>query len=86
MPPTMCRELSTVITRKTGGVVLFVLRFLASLNECGLLWFSISAGQWLYDLKKIKQRELHGDVVTLMSEVMTFELSKYTLSANYWNH
>jgi hypothetical protein len=55
---------------KTGGVILFILRFLASLNNDGDLWFSMTKRRWMYDLEQIRQKEIHNDVVTHMTEVL----------------
>jgi len=56
LPPSLCVRLSTVVHRKTGGIMLFVLKFLKSLNEEGLLWFSMSSRRWEFDLNRIKVR------------------------------
>jgi predicted ATPase len=69
MPLSLCRPLSDVVHSKTGGVILFILRFLASLNNDGDLWFSMTKRRWMYDLEKIRQKEVHDDVVTHMTEV-----------------
>ena len=46
LPPKLCQSLSTMIHNKTGGVALFVMNFLKSLNEEGLLWFNMSSRRW----------------------------------------
>lgn len=69
MPPCLCRPLSNVVHSKTGGIILFILRFLASLNDAGDVWFSMSTRRWMYNLEDIRQREIHGDVVSHMTEV-----------------
>ena len=43
MPPSLCRPLAHVVHNKTGGIIMFVLRFLASLTEERDLWFSMSS-------------------------------------------
>ena len=70
MPPSLCRPLSNVVHSKTGGIILFVLRFLASLNDEGHLWFSMSSRRWMYNLEQIRLKEIHGDVVSHMTEVL----------------
>jgi len=75
LPPSLCVRLSTVVHRKTGGIVLFVLKFLKSLNEEGLLWFSMSSRRWEFDLNRIKVREISDDVVVHMTNQMN-RLSK----------
>ena len=46
LPPRLCQSLSTLIHNKTGGMALFVMNFLKSLNEEGLLWFNLSSRRW----------------------------------------
>ncbi|KAL7470461.1 hypothetical protein ACHAXS_010701 [Conticribra weissflogii] len=75
LPPSLCMRLSTIVHRKTGGIMLFILKFLESLNEEGLLWFSMSTRRWEYDLNRIKLKEISGDVVVHMTKQMT-RLSK----------
>ncbi|KAL7539058.1 hypothetical protein ACHAXR_009003, partial [Thalassiosira sp. AJA248-18] len=75
LPPSLCRPLSTIVHSKTGGIILFILRFLASLNDEGLLWYSMTSRRWRWDLTKIRQKEIHGDVVSHMTQHMTL-LSK----------
>ena len=69
MPPSLCRPLSNVVHSKTGGIIMFVLRFLASLNDERDLWFSMSSRRWMYNLEEIRLKEIHGDVVSHMTEV-----------------
>lgn len=46
LPPRLCLPLSTMIHNKTRGIALWVLDFLKSLNEEGLLWFNFSSRRW----------------------------------------
>ena len=46
LPPRLCHPLSTLVHNKTGGIALWVLDFLKSLNEEGLLWFNFSSRRW----------------------------------------
>ena len=46
LPPRLCQPLSTSIRSKTGGIALFVMNFLKSLNEENLLWFDSSSRRW----------------------------------------
>jgi len=70
LPPSLCRPLSNVVHSKTSGIILFILRFLASLNSEGELWFSMNNRRWMYDLEQIRLKEIHGDVVGHMTEQM----------------
>eukprot|EP00804_Cyclotella_cryptica_P016554 CCRYP_004743-RA/>CCRYP_004743-RA protein AED:0.15 eAED:0.15 QI:0/1/0.75/1/0.28/0.37/8/0/861 len=67
LPPNLCRPLSNAIHAKTGGVIMFLLRFLKSLNDEGLLWFSLTSRRWEFDLKKIRTKEISVDVVEHMT-------------------
>ena len=42
----LSQPLSSIVHNKTGGIALFVTRFLKSLNEEGLLWFNLSSRRW----------------------------------------
>lgn len=71
LPPCLCSHLSSIIHNRTGGVILFVMNFLRSLNEEGLLWFNLSSRRWDYDIEAIQQKEVSEDVVQHVSERMT---------------
>jgi predicted ATPase len=71
LPPNLCRPLSTVIHSKTRGIIMFVLKFLESLNNEGLLWLSMSSRRWEFDLNKIRLKEISEDVVQHMTQHMT---------------
>jgi predicted ATPase len=49
---------------------MFVLRLLASLNDEGFVWYSVSSRRWMFDLQKIELREISEDVVKHMTEHM----------------
>ena len=76
MPPSLTRSLTTVVHSKTGGIIMFVLRFVASLNDEGDLWYSMSNRRWMYQIEDISVKEIHGDVVSHMTEVRTVCFSK----------
>jgi len=63
LPPSLCLPLSTVVHRKTGGVILFVIRFLKTLNKEGSLVYSMTSRRWTWDLEKIKSKRVSKDVV-----------------------
>jgi len=71
LPPSLCSPLSSTIHNRTGGIILFVMNFLRSLNEDGLLWFNLSTRRWEYDIVGIQQKEVSADVVQHMSQRMT---------------
>jgi predicted ATPase len=65
-PLTIIEPLSRVIRNKTGGVILFVINFLKSLYEEGLIYFNPTTLRWEYDLNRITQREVPGDVIKFL--------------------
>ena len=71
LPPSLCNPLSTIIHNRTGGIILFVMNFLRSLNEEGFLWFNLRSRRWVYDIAGIHQKEVSVDVVEHMSQRMT---------------
>mmetsp|Transcript_37175 Transcript_37175/g.83539 ORF Transcript_37175/g.83539 Transcript_37175/m.83539 type:complete len:1332 (+) Transcript_37175:185-4180(+) len=74
-PPSLCRPLSSIIHSKTGGVIMFILRFLQTLNADDKLWFNMGGKRWMYDLDKIRHTEIQDDVVSHMTHQMA-RLSK----------
>jgi predicted ATPase len=68
MPPTVIEPLSCVVRSKTGGVILFVLNFLKSLHEERLIYFNLTSLRWEFDLIKIIQKEVSGDIIDFLSE------------------
>lgn len=62
---------STVVHQKTGGIIMFILRLLTSLNDEGLVWYSMSSHRWMFDLQKIELKEMSEDVVKHMTEHMS---------------
>ena len=67
LPLSLAQPLSNVIHSKTSGIIMFLLRFLKSLNDEGLLWFSLSCRRWEFDLAKIRAKKICGDVVQHMT-------------------
>lgn len=67
LPPSLSWPLSTVVHKKTGGIILFILMFLASLNDDGDLRFNMSNRRWVFDLCAIELKDIHGDVVSHMT-------------------
>lgn len=61
---------STVVHQKTGGIIMFVQRLLTSLNDEGLVWYSLSSHRWMFDLQNIEVKEMSEDVVKHMTEHM----------------
>mmetsp|Transcript_10680 Transcript_10680/g.22399 ORF Transcript_10680/g.22399 Transcript_10680/m.22399 type:complete len:1400 (+) Transcript_10680:184-4383(+) len=84
LPPRLTRPLSSVVYQKAGGVILFVVRFLKSLKEDGLLYFSMTSRRWMWDLVEIKSKRVSDDVVrhtTLQMNVLPAPIKKGLMSA-----
>ena len=62
---------SNVVHQKTGGIIMFVQRLLTSLNDEGLIWYSLSSARWMFDLQKIELKEMSEDVVKHMTQHMS---------------
>ena len=60
--------LAKLIYDKTRGNSFFVGRFFKSLNEKKLLFYSHEKRKWLWDLEKIKTRNVTDNVVELMTQ------------------
>jgi len=76
IPPSLCQPLSTVVHNKCCGIILFIWKFLAYLHDEGLLLFSMTHRQWLYDLDKIRLEQIHQDVVLHITKHMIRHVSK----------
>lgn len=70
LPPSLVRPLATVVHRKTGGIIMFIIRLLSSLNDKGDLRYSFNDRRWTYDLEEISVKEVYDDVVSLMTDNM----------------
>lgn len=68
IPPSLSQPLSSVIQKKTGGIILFVIQFIKSLHEVGSIRFSLSTCKWEYDIMKIRQIEMSNDIVQHLVE------------------
>jgi predicted ATPase len=76
MFPRLCRSLSQVVFRKTGGNPFFVQTFLRSLVDKGLLKYNLRGRSWVWDDTKINSENITPNVLDLVSAKMT------TLSTN----
>jgi predicted ATPase len=68
MPPSLSQPLSSLIHRKTGGIILFTKNFIKSLQEIGLLHFSLSTLSWQFDVHMIGKQEMSNDIVHHLAE------------------
>ena len=68
MPPSLSQPLSSLIHSKTGGVTLFIIDWLKSLHEKGLIRFSLSTCKWEFDHYKISDENIPSDIVEHLGE------------------
>ena len=68
--PSQARPLANLVHSKTSGQPLFVIQFLKSLNDEGLLRFSLSSRQWQWDIDAISGKRVADNVAELMTAKM----------------
>ncbi|HSK12996.1 MAG TPA: AAA family ATPase, partial [Phnomibacter sp.] len=66
-PTQTCRPLTQLVYQKTSGNAFFVIQFLKSLFQDGLLWFDFETLEWNWDLERITQKNITDNVVELMA-------------------
>ncbi len=66
-PAEQASELALLVASKTDGNPYFLLEFLKSLHEEGLLRFDRSSRQWVWDTKEIRNRGITDNVVSLVA-------------------
>ena len=64
--PSQARPLANLVHSKTGGQPLFVIQFLKSVYEDGLLQYSPSCRQWEWDAEKISEKTVADSVAEIM--------------------
>jgi predicted ATPase len=75
--PRICEPLSDVVFQKTKGNPFFVLEFLRSLVDRGLLEYSIQKRSWVWDEDNVSSMDVTGNVLHLLSSKMS-GLSEHT--------
>jgi hypothetical protein len=78
--PRVCEPLSDIVFQKTKGNPFFVLEFLRSLVEGGLLEYDAGQRRWVWDEDRIGAMDVTGNVLHLLSSKMS-GLSESTQSA-----
>jgi len=74
--PRICEPLSDIVFQKTKGNPYFVLTFLRSLVDRGLLNYCVNARRWLWDEDDVSSMDVAGNVLHLLS----FKMSGLSLS------
>jgi predicted ATPase len=69
--PRMTEPLSDIIYQKTKGNPFFVISFMRSLVDGGLLEFNIIARRWVWDEDKVSSMDITGNVLHLLSSKMS---------------
>lgn len=64
--PRLTRPLSSVLHHKTRGNPLFLKQLLDSLAEQGYIYVDLKRHRWCWDLDKIMELEISGDVLALL--------------------
>lgn len=67
-PIDQVHELAMICLAKTQGNPFFLNRLLLSLNEEKLITFDINQGKWIWDLTKIRKKDISENVVEFMSK------------------
>ena len=66
----LTRPLARIVFNKTSGNALFVVQFMKSLRNEGLLSFSMFSRRWEWDVETIESKNIADDVVQLMTNKM----------------
>jgi len=69
--PRICEPLSDIVFQKTKGNPYFVVTFLRSLVDRGLLKYCVNARRWLWDEDDVSSMDVAGNVLHLLSFKMS---------------
>jgi hypothetical protein len=69
--PRICEPLSDIVFQKTKGNPYFVVAFLRSLVDRGLLNYCVNARRWLWDEDDVSAMDVTGNVLHLLSLKMS---------------
>ncbi len=61
-------RLSDLIYEKTGGNPFFAIQFLHRLHEQGILYFDPDAGQWTWDIERVRRADITDNAAILMTQ------------------
>ncbi len=65
------RELAGILHEKTGGNPFFVLQMLRAIRRENLLWFDDQAGEWRWDISRIRALSYTNNVIDLLVRKLT---------------
>lgn len=68
--PRICNSLSNVVMKKTNGSPFFVLEFMKSLKDRGLLQYNFHQRRWVWDEELIRAEKITDNVMHLLSYEM----------------
>jgi predicted ATPase len=71
MFPRISEPLSDIIFQKTKGNPFFVLAFMRSLLDRGLLEYSINTRRWVWDEDDVSSMDVTGNILYLLSSKMS---------------
>jgi len=80
LPLSLCKILSLIVHNKTAGAALFLVNFLQSLGEEGVIRFNLSKRRNEYDIGHIRRKEVPAGAVLYMKSQMSKLLSGYSLA------
>jgi predicted ATPase len=69
--PRICEPLSDIVFQKTKGNPFFVLEFLRSLVDQGLLEYNADKRSWVWDEDSVSSMDITGNVLHLLSSKMS---------------
>ncbi|PZM08300.1 AAA family ATPase [Rhizobium tubonense] len=65
--PDAVRSLARIVVDKTEGNPFFVLQFLSSLEEEGLVWYDSDTGRWRWDADRIRNTRIADNVAEFVA-------------------
>ncbi len=68
--PRICNSLTDIVIQKTKGSPFFVLEFMKSLKDHGLLLYNFHRKRWVWDEDTIRAEEITDNVLQLLSSKM----------------
>ncbi|KAL7484241.1 hypothetical protein ACHAW6_009888, partial [Cyclotella cf. meneghiniana] len=70
--PRLCKSLSSLVFYKTRGSPFFVVEFLHSLIDRGIVSYSLRERRWCWDIDQIGQEDITDNVLQMIHDKMSF--------------